>query len=249
VPSPVELTCADPTQPCALPTNFVADPPLKPIVARTYEAGMRGKIPSLLDWNLAYYRTDLADDILFINATGTFTRGYFRNVGDTRRQGFEFGVKGHSERLNWYANYSLIDATYQSNILLQNAIGPVNVQTGDQIPSVPQNLLKFGVDYECLNGWRLGFDLNYVSSQYLRGDDHNQSAQLPNYVVANLNSSYRLGKGVELFAFVNNLFDESYNSFGLINRNAFSNPAGQVEPFVSPGAGIAGWAGIRLRLD
>lgn len=106
VPTPVELTCADPEKPCALPTNFVADPPLKPIVSRTYEAGLRGKFDKSLDWNLAFYRTDLSDDIHFINATGTFTRGFFKNVGDTRREGVEAGLKGHTEKLNWCTNFS-----------------------------------------------------------------------------------------------------------------------------------------------
>ena len=31
VPSPVELTCADPNAPCTLPNIFVADPPLQPV--------------------------------------------------------------------------------------------------------------------------------------------------------------------------------------------------------------------------
>lgn len=247
VPTPVELTCADPEQPCALPTNFVADPPLKPIVSRTYEAGLRDKFSQWLEWSLAFYRTDLTDDILFINATGTFTRGYFKNVGDTRREGVELGFKGHTERLSWYTNYSYVDATYESAITLQNAIGPENVRPGDRIPSIPHNLLKFGVDYEVLRGWRIGLDLLYASSQYLRGDDHNQSPQIPDYVVVNLNSRYRLTENVEIFALANNVFDEQYQSFGLVNRNAFSNPVGNVESFLSPGANIAGWAGIRVR--
>lgn len=248
VPTPVELTCADPEQPCALPTNFVADPPLKPIVSRTYEAGWRGKVDDWLDWNLAFYRTELNDDIHFINATGTFTRGFFKNVGDTRRDGVEVGLKGHYDKLNWYANYSYVDATYQSTIALQNAVGPVNVKPGDNIPSIPHNLVKFGIDYEVLKDWRIGMDLFYASNQYLRGDDHNQLPKVSGYTVVNLNSSYKVNDYLEIFALANNVFDENYITFGLVNRNAFSNPVGKVEPFLSPGASIAGWAGIRLQL-
>jgi iron complex outermembrane receptor protein len=249
VPTPVELTCADPEKPCALPTNFVADPPLKPIVSRTYEAGLRGKVNDWVDWNLAFYRTDLQDDIHFINATGTFTRGFFKNVGDTRREGVEVGLKGHTERLNWYTNFSYVDATYQSNISLQNAIGPVNVRAGDRIPSIPHNLIKFGVDYEVLSGWRIGMDMFYASSQFLRGDDNNKLPRVDGYTVVNLNTSYKLTKNLEIFALANNIFDENYNSFGLVNRNAFSDPVGKVESFVSPGTSIAGWGGIRLQFD
>jgi outer membrane receptor protein involved in Fe transport len=202
-----------------------------------------------VDWNLAFFRTDLENDIHFRNATGTFTLGYFQNVGDTRREGIEFGLKGHTERLNWYANYSYVDATYQSTIALQNAIGPVNVRPGDRIPSIPHDLIKFGVDYEVLTDWRIGMDMFYSSSQYLRGDDNNQLARVQGYTVVNLNTSYRVTDNVEIFAMANNVFDEDYNNFGLVNRNAFSNPVGNVESFVSPGTSIAGWGGIRLQFD
>ena len=39
VPTPVELTCADPDDPCRLPNAFVSDPPLDQPVARTWEGG------------------------------------------------------------------------------------------------------------------------------------------------------------------------------------------------------------------
>ena len=42
VPTPVELTCADPEDPCRLPNSFVSDPPLDQIVAGTWEGGARG---------------------------------------------------------------------------------------------------------------------------------------------------------------------------------------------------------------
>ncbi len=43
-PSPVELTCADEDDPCRLPNAFVADPPLEQVVAKTFEAGVRGAL-------------------------------------------------------------------------------------------------------------------------------------------------------------------------------------------------------------
>src|SRR5262249_19258956 len=42
-PTALELTCADPAAPCKLPNSFLADPPLKKIVAKTLEAGARGR--------------------------------------------------------------------------------------------------------------------------------------------------------------------------------------------------------------
>jgi outer membrane receptor protein involved in Fe transport len=41
-PTPAELSCADPDAPCSLSAFFVGDPDLKQVVARTWEAGVRG---------------------------------------------------------------------------------------------------------------------------------------------------------------------------------------------------------------
>jgi outer membrane receptor protein involved in Fe transport len=41
-PTSIELGCADPSQPCKLPNALVGDPPLKQVVTRTIEAGVRG---------------------------------------------------------------------------------------------------------------------------------------------------------------------------------------------------------------
>src|SRR5262249_29779573 len=42
-PTAIELTCADPNAPCRLPNNFLSDPPLNKVVAKTWELGARGK--------------------------------------------------------------------------------------------------------------------------------------------------------------------------------------------------------------
>ena len=41
-PTPLELGCADPNKPCLLEGFLVSDPPLQQVVAKTYEAGLRG---------------------------------------------------------------------------------------------------------------------------------------------------------------------------------------------------------------
>lgn len=80
-PTPAEPTCADPTAPCKLPNAFLADPPLKPVVARTWELGARGTLPwgDGAAWNAALFRTDLRDDILFL-VVQTGGSGFFQNV-------------------------------------------------------------------------------------------------------------------------------------------------------------------------
>ncbi len=140
VPTAVELTCADPAAPCTLPNIFVADPPLKQVVATTYEAGVRGRVGASYFYSAAIYRTDLADDIQFIGAgSGAVNAGYFQNVGKTRRQGVELSGGATWGEVRVVARYSYLDATFQTafaesspNNSSADADGLIVVRPGDR---------------------------------------------------------------------------------------------------------------------
>ena len=250
-PTPAELTCADPDAPCNLPNAFIADPPLRPVVARTYELGARGKLPLLdnpgaLEWSLALFRTDLEDDILF-TITQTGGGGFFRNVGGTRRQGVEAGLGGAWKRLRYFLSYAFIDATYQSDETLASVTEPegVRIRAGDRIPGIPQHNLKLGAEVEVLKDLWLGADVIATSGSFLRGDDGNRQAKVDGYGILNLHARYRPFQHVELWARVDNATNARYETGGALNFNAFGNPIA-VDRFVAPGPPIAGWGGARV---
>lgn len=248
VPTAVELSCADPAAPCTLPNSFVSDPPLKAVVAHTLEVGARAKWNEYIKWNFALYQTLNTNDILFLNSPGSVVNGYFANVGATQRQGVELGLSGLLlDSLNWYLSYGLVNATYQTTAELGNALGSQTVYPGDRIPSIPQDTVKFGAEYEILKGWFFGGDLQYVSSQYARGDNANLYPQIPSYTVVNLNTRYVVNQYVELFAMGRNIFDQHYASFGQVGQNFFQND--QATQFWGPGAPATGYAGIRLHWE
>ena len=94
VPTPAELSCADPARPCRVPNAFMSDPPLDQVVSRTVELGARGRVPlggrrDRLEWSLALFRTRSADDIIFVSSGPTVGTGFFQNAGATMRQGLE----------------------------------------------------------------------------------------------------------------------------------------------------------------
>lgn len=248
-PTPVELSCANPDAPCSLPSGYTDDPPLKPVVSKTFEAGLRGKFSDALQWNTALYHSRSTNDILFINAPGSNVLGYFTNVGETRRLGAEIGLSGVWEKLNWYLNYSYVDATYQTFAKLQSGGREINVRPGNRIPTIPQQTVKFGAEYEILEGWFFGGDLQYISSQYLRGDDDNsgQFGKVSEYAIVNLNTRYEVTKNVEIFAMAKNVFDANYENYGIVNQNFFKG--GTSQAFLGPGAPIGGWAGVRVKFD
>ena len=226
-PTPLELSCSNPNQPCLLPNSLVSDPPLKQVSGQTYEVGFRGVIPSFLQGgNLTYkagvFRTDLTNDIIPIAVAGNAARAYYTNVPSTRRQGIE--VSGEyvvTPDLLVYANYALIDATFQfdqtlssRNNPLANDGGSINVRKGDKIPLIPDHQIKAGFEYNITPDWRFGANVSAFSSSYFRGDQSNLNRKLPAYYVLNLTTKYQVTKNLEVFGLITNLTNNRYANFG-----------------------------------
>ncbi len=259
-PTPAELSCASPASPCSLTNFFVADPSLKQVVGHTYEAGLRGRFTlgeaARVSWNAGLFRTDSDDDILFA-ASAVQGRGFFQNVGTTRRQGVEAGVSVRQGSLLLYADYAYTDATFRDAFLLgsQNnpfadANGQVQVRPGNRLPGIPQHRLKFGVQYDITPDWTVGTTGIASSGRVLQGDGSNQSPTTGSYVVLNLNTTYRVRKGIELFGLVQNVTNENYATFGGFSPVALVPIAGVPNVTntrsLSPGAPVAGFGGLRV---
>jgi iron complex outermembrane receptor protein len=265
IPTPVELTCSDPTAPCSLPNAFLADPPLDPIIATTVEAGVRGPIAPGVRWHATAYHTKLESDILFVSASATAPNtGFFQNVGTTRRQGLELGVAGTIERWRFLASYSYIDAQFRTpftefspNNSSADAVGDIQVQSGNRIPGIPRNIFKLRIEYAFGGGFTLGGAMLAQDSQYVRGNENNQdpSGKISGYAVFNVDARWNFARGWELFGMINNLFDRKYETAGVLGLNFFNGPGNTFdatntvkEVFLSPAAPIGAWIGVRYAL-
>jgi len=270
-PTAVELTCADPAAPCKLPNAFLADPPLQPVVSRTWEGGFRGRLMGNTGYRFTLFRTELDNDIQFISTTATPGAGFFQNVGKTRRQGLELGLSYQWERLSVTAGYSLIDATYQSTFSVPSPFNSsavdvdgdgvpdqITVSPGDTIPGIPRNQFKLSASYGFTPKFNAGFTVQAFSGQYARGDENNQdiNGQIPGYAVVNLNANYQVSEGLQAWAKVNNLFGSKYENFGVLGTNLFTGPGftyggppGNPEQFLAPGAPFGIWVGLTYSFD
>ncbi|MGH7094518.1 MAG: TonB-dependent receptor, partial [Stellaceae bacterium] len=265
VPTPSEIECSNPAQPCLLPSSLASDPPgLKQVVSHTYEAGLRGRftlperLPGRFGWHFGLYRTDLDDDIYGVATS--ISSGYFANIGATRRQGIETGITYKDAKWSVFGNYSLVDATFESSFLLPSpanpsadASGSIAVRTGDRLPGIPMNQFKVGADYRITPHWSVGAALSYFSGQYLRGDESNQNAMLPGYEVINLHSTYTVIKNVQVFFNVQNILNAKYVTFGQygdasgINAPGVPAGGGTSSRFLAPASPLAMVGGIRIR--
>ncbi len=241
-PTASEIECSNPLEPCLLPSSLSGDPPkLQQVIAHTLEAGLRGQQSTAgggrLGWNAGVFRTDLDNDIYGVSTSNG--KGYFENIGATRRQGVEAGMKFQGRRWSGYAEYSFIDATFRSPLTVSSPFNPhhdangnLYVEPGDQLPGIPRNRFKTGIDYTIHGNWTVGGSFILVSAQYYHGDESNQNPPMPGYHVLTLRSSYRVGPRIEFFANLQNAFDARYATYGL-----FADPTGVGAPGIPANAG------------
>lgn len=223
-PSSVELGCAydgslipqDPGNPnspltpksfasiggaCTLPTSLANDPFLPQIFANSYEFGLRGKVFKDWEWNASVYRTDLKDDIYLVGISPD--RSFFDTIGETRRQGIEFGFSGSAGIVDFRVNYGYTDATFQSDLIMlsphnssaenrRNSITSeydtsgrplkphydmIKVEPGDQMPGIPLHNINASLNFNITPKWELGVTMVAHSSSFVRGNENNQHSQ------------------------------------------------------------------------
>lgn len=258
-PTAVELACADANAPCSLPNGFLADPPLEQVVNKSFEGGFTGLMPkfgmlSNVAWSLGAFYSTNEDDIIFQNTGGVSgNEGFFDNIGDTQRLGIEVALDGNLQKLDWFLNYSYVEATFQDTFQASSANNPaavnelITVQEGDFIPNIPAHSLKLGGDYRFNNRFSVGGDVLYKSGVFVRGDESNQLDKLDGYATVNLRAKYEVNKIFQVFAKVDNLFDQEYESFGLLGEpdevpgfGGYTN-----NKFVGVGTPLSGFIGVR----
>jgi iron complex outermembrane receptor protein len=222
-PTPLELDCANPDLPCLLEGALVADPPLSQVVAHSWQAGARGNLriaDGKLDWSVSLFRTDSDNDIVALAST-IAGRGFFANVPSTQRQGIDLSARYAAQGWSAHASYSYLDATYQFSDTLASPNNPnadndgnVLVTPGRHIPLNPANTVRAGADVDVMEGVSLGGELAFTGSQYFDGDPSNRNAKLPSTVVVNLRGSWQIDPTWQLFATVDNLFDNRDALYG-----------------------------------
>jgi outer membrane receptor protein involved in Fe transport len=250
-PSPIELGCSDPANPCVLPNALQSDPPLEQVVSRTLEAGLRGKLAGAggnWRWNAGVFSTENKNDILFVS--NSLAAGYFKNFGKTRRQGLELGLQGRAASIDVGLNYTLLNATYRStacvvapaNSTAFDSAAPndntvctndaeIEIRPGDRLPGMPKHLLKVDASWHASSAVRLGANVTAQSGSYVRGNENNRhqpddvdffgSGRTAGFAVLNVDGRWDIAKGLTLVAKVNNVLDRRYDTGGMLGESAF----------------------------
>ncbi|MGA2465843.1 MAG: TonB-dependent receptor [Thermodesulfobacteriota bacterium] len=198
--------------------TFQVNPGMKPQTGYQYEAGVRHAFTDQIEANLTLFWIETRDEIFFNPYTYTN-----ENFPKTRRQGIELGTKVRPlQWLTLWGNYSYIKPTLQ-----------VEPYSGNDIPGVPKHKGSVGADVQIGRLLIEGLDLrgylgricdgllfstsaNLVGSRYFISDWANQVDKLGGYYSINAKLSYTW-KGLKAFVGVNNLTNQKYSEFGVVN--------------------------------
>lgn len=267
VPTVIELGCADPLQPCALPTGLQADPFLEQVVSRTAEAGVSYRGANNSAYTASIYQSINKNDILFLRA-GATQLGYFSNFDRTRHQGVDLSGRRDIGNLALRLNYSYLKATYEATGNLFAGERTIAVTPGMRIAGLPKHTLKLGMDWKLTPQWSLGGDIVAVSSLVTQGNEdglledpepgaplETGNAKINGYALLHLRASYKPTRQLEFFVRLNNALNREYETYGVLAENFF--PDGElVQPhvattapentrFVAPGASRSVFLGVR----
>jgi iron complex outermembrane receptor protein len=181
--------------------TFQVNPKMKPQTGYQYETGVRHAFTDQVEANLTLFWIETWDEIFFNPYTYTN-----ENFSKTRRQGIELGTR--TKPLQWltlWGNYSYIKPTLQDE-----------PYSGNDIPGVPRHKASVGTDVKVWNGLFLNTGINFIGSRYFFSDWANNVDKLDAHYSIDAKLSYAW-KGLKAFVGVNNLTNQKYSEFGVVN--------------------------------
>jgi iron complex outermembrane receptor protein len=189
--------------------------PLEPQTSHDHEVGAEyksgaGRLQARI------YRMDLRNEIHF-NAVTLANM----NLSPTRREGLELeGTRNLGRDFDLFGSYTHARAVFREGVYngFDASFNPISVDlSGKNVPLVPRNSAKLGLNWKLAEKTRVSGALGYVGKQYFDNDQSNTfPGQMPSFVTADAKLSHAVGPWT--FALVgNNLTDKKYYTYAIRN--------------------------------
>lgn len=201
-PSMEELTAGDPTSLSGFDEQD----------SFTLEAGLRGNLGNWIGFDLAYYDTDVENEILSLGEPSSFISGAIYGAADkTTHKGVEAGVDLHLfpetmagrgaaltlRNVYNYASHRIVDGGF--------AFGDVD---GNRIAGLPVHHYRGELRYELIDRWFVAANVQLSGGDYFA--DHENTVSVPTDPILGFSAGYRLNNQIEIFASGENILDTSY---------------------------------------
>lgn len=190
--------------------------------AEGWDAGVEQRIfDDALVVSATYFSRDTTNMIDFVSCFGSVdprcaTRpfGFYDNVQKTTADGVELSMAAQlGERLRFTANYTSLDAR-------NAARGSANF--GRALARRPKQTANASLSYAWPTGLTTTIAVQHADRSF---DDSANTTVLDEYVLVDLRATYALTRSLEVFARLENAFDEEYRTaalYGSIGRGVFA---------------------------
>jgi iron complex outermembrane receptor protein len=209
---------------------------LRPQFSTTYETGMKGLATFALRYDVAFFDTEVRDELIPFQIPGGNGRTYYRNAGRTRRVGAELGANSELGPLELGAAYTL------SHFRFREFRVDTSQYDGRSIPGIPEQQLEGSATLRYANAFTT-FEAMAKSSVFV--NDAN-TATAAGFSVFNLRFGGTAAFGrpwLSPVIGVNNLFDRKY--VGSVAVNATGATLAQTK-FYEPAPGRTWFAGLTV---
>ena len=200
-----------------------------------YEAGVKSQFGRGLTFNAAAFYTDITNLQVTADAGSCSSRIVF-NVPKAHSMGLEFELAAAPvQGLDLSLSGSVINSEFDSTLLTAGGKVIEGIREGNRLPSVPKFQIAASGSYTFPIGPQaeafIGASFQHVGSRFTQpGDQENNprafahgftfggapagatttlDLELPSYQLVNLSAGVDLSGGLEIVAYVNNLFDEN----------------------------------------
>ncbi|WP_456447399.1 TonB-dependent receptor domain-containing protein [Thiolapillus sp.] len=169
--------------------GFGGNPDLEPEESTSYELGLKHRLSNAHELSASLYRNDIDNMIQWVLVTPPFI-GYNQNVAEVRIDGLELGYDYSGEALALHLGGNWQD--------------PEDRSTGERLLRRAKHSFNARLSYRW-GAWTLGGDLLYAGNRKDFG-----GVTLDSYTLVNLDAAYRLSPHWQIFAKLENAFDEDY---------------------------------------
>ncbi len=208
------------------------------------EGGLRGKLGGWVGWDVAYYDTDVENEIINVADPSSFVNGdVLTNVDKTTHKGLEAGVDFvlFPQRMEQRGAELTLRNVYNYNNFRFTDADPLGSIDGNRIAGAPVHLYRGELRYTVQDRWFVAANVIYTGGAYYA--DHVNETSVPTGAVIGFSAGMTLNDRIELYASGENITDRAYVA-GV--TPVLSQSVDNARIF-APGARAAVYGGLRYR--